>query len=140
MEKRVGPEIIILSRAKKEEDLSLSPTPMENFLSQWLYWVNENSPLAEEWLEVTVGRRREGVLYLVEYARRKTSKNRRDRAWGAVSEALEVEVRWPYTLTGVRSAPLRIAIAVQRKYKDSWYLTGKQAFRYRGERPSYPSR
>lgn len=112
---------------------------LQKFLKAYPRWVEENVGHATEWLEQTARRLgKNDVLDAIACVNRKQSKNLIDSAWREVKKLLDVPANWNNSWTAVRSAPFKIAMAVQKKYKDSWNLNGSYAFRFKGERPIHP--
>ncbi|HPN67080.1 MAG TPA: hypothetical protein PLZ62_00280 [bacterium] len=108
----------------------------QKFFREYKMWMKSNVYNAIGWLVDIAWRL--GIGYQVEddveYAQRKSSKGNINEAWKDLASTFQVEVEWPYSWTGVSTAPVKIALAVQKKHQ----FKGKDAFRWEGQRPFFP--
>ncbi len=117
------------------------PVKIQKFLDQYQEWVEENSDLAAKWLFSLAQEEDfldEYSVELLDRAIGSCGKEKQNSAWEEVARDLGTRVKWPYSITGIRSAPIKIAQALQNNKKETWGLRGDRAFSYKGEKPRYP--
>lgn len=109
---------------------------LKKFKEEYREWVRTNNMPAGQWVIQTLkylGFSHEANL--ASFAARKTAKKKADEAWKTVATEIELDCSWPFTGTGVWSAPIKIALEIQKVYGQA--LKGR-GYRWQGQRPVYP--
>lgn len=131
------------SKTSYEEISGLPAGPLielQQFLEAYPKWVDENSGGATEWLWELAKKIDPHQEYhkAIDFAGRKTAKNQINSAWQNVAQFFGVSAKWGYSWTGVNSATIKIALAVQKAKKVEWGLTGKNAYQFSTLMPKHP--